>query len=101
MLFTTNCLQLGAPGRPGGSSGLGDQGGQGGPGGLRDSGGPGDQGGQAGQIEWYAFKKYMLYILASIVLVGGSIAVKMKKINNPEILFPVGWQQGFTCILHD
>ena len=29
------------------------------------------------------------------------MAVKMTKINNPEILFPVGWQQGFTRIFHD
>ena len=29
------------------------------------------------------------------------MAVKLTKINKPEILFPVGWQQGFTRIFHD
>ena len=46
----------------------------------------------------------MVYILASIVwlvVLLYMMAVKMTKINKPEILFPVGWQQGFTRIFHD
>ena len=45
------------PGGPGGPGDPGDPGGQGGPGG---SGGPG---GQDDQPRWYAFRKYMVFMV--------------------------------------
>ena len=44
----------------GGPVDLGDQGDPGGPGGL---GGPGGQGGQDYQPRWYAFRKYMVFMV--------------------------------------
>ena len=52
--------ESGKPGHPGGQGGPGDQGDPGGPG---SPGGPGGQGGQDYQPKWYAFRKYMVFMV--------------------------------------